>query len=154
MSTTLSSTFVNVNDERPFSWKDAFIALGLGFVVSTVVAVIGFIIVDAIGLIPDSATIERLGGERGHLVTGDAFGMMLSVWFVAAIIFLLLRKFAKKPLRTFVIVAAVGTVLSFLSPVLQIDDVPAKMVIGLNLLHVLAAVTGVGTMVSYLNSRR
>lgn len=130
--------------EPALSVKTALVASVVGAVVSTIVTVIAFLIVEAAGMIPDSVPIERFGGETSAIGGGDAFGMMMTVTIPAIVLYVLLARFSSRPRRIFTIVAAVITVLSFVSPVLQIDDVPAKMVIGLNILHVIAAVMMVG----------
>lgn len=143
----------NLQREKPFSWKDAIIGLVLAIVASAIATAIAFVIVDAAGLIPDSVTIDRMDGGTGPVRLSDAVGSVVFYWLIGAIVFLLLRKFSPQPLKWFTIVAVVACAVSFASPALQIEDVPAKMVVGLDILHVVAAVVGVGTLFAYLRSR-
>lgn len=150
----MASALGSVDNEQPFSWKDALIGLVLAIVASIVVTAIAFFIVDAVGLIPDSVTIERMNGDQGAIGVSDVIGSVLFDWVIGGIVFLLFRKFVPQPLKWFVIVAAVVCVISFILPAVQIKDIPAKMVVGLDILHVVAAVSGVVTLVAYLRARR
>ncbi|MGC4191685.1 MAG: DUF6069 family protein [Thermomicrobiales bacterium] len=149
----MASAFSIFDNEKPFSWKDAVIGLVLAIIASAVTTAIAFFLVDAAGLIPDSVTIERMGGDVGPITASDAVGSVIFYWIFGGIIFLLLRKFSAQPLKWFAIVAIVACIVSFIFPVVQIEDIPAKMVVGLNILHVVAVVSGVGTLIAYLRSR-
>lgn len=149
----MASTFGTLDTPVPFSWKDALVGLLLAIVAAMVATAIAFFLVDAAGLIPDAVTIERMGGDVGPIGVSDVIGSVLFDWIIGGFVFLLLRRFVSQPLRWFVIVAAVACVVSFVLPAVQIEDIPAKMVVGLDILHVVAAVVGVGTLVAYLRSR-
>lgn len=149
MATALS----NLDVSPPFPWKDGLIGLALAIVASAVATAIAFFIVDAVGLIPDSVTIEQMNGDTSPIGMGEVIGAVISSWIVGSIVFLLLRRFTSQPLKWFVIVAAVVCVASFAEPMALIEDVPARMVVGLDILHVVSAVTGVSVLVAYLRSR-
>lgn len=149
----MASVLSSLDNEKPFSWKDAMIGLVLAIVASIVVTSIAFFIVDAAGLIPDSVTIERMNGDVGAIGVSDVIGSVIFDWIIGGIVFLLLRKFTSQPLKWFAIVAVIVTLVSFVLPAVQIDGIPAKMVVGLDILHVVAAVAGVGTLIAYLRSR-
>jgi hypothetical protein len=149
----MASTFRSLDTQAPFSWKDAITGLVLAAGTSVVATVIAFLIVDAAGMIPDSVTIEQMNGDRSPIGLGAVIGATVTSWIVASIVFLLLRRFTSQPLKWFAIVAAVVCIVSFAEPPALIDDVPAKMVVGLNILHVVAAISGVGALVAYLRSR-
>lgn len=149
MTTALS----RLDSDPPFSWKNGLIGLALAIVTAIVTTSIAYVIVDAAGLIPDSVTIEKPTGGRGAIGIGEVIGAVTSSWLIASIILLLLRRFTARPLMWFVIVAAVVLIVSFAEPPALIEDVPARMVVGLNLLHVVAAVSGVGALLVFLRSR-
>lgn len=149
----MDSLVAGFESEKQVSWKDTLIGLLLAIVASIIATVIAFYIVDAAGLIPDSVTIERMNGDNGAIGVGDVIGTVLFDWVIAGIVLLLLRAFTKRPLRIFLIIAVVALVASFALPAIQIDDIPAKMVVGLDILHVVAAVSGLGVLYRYFGSR-
>ena len=149
----MASTFSSLDSRARFSWKDAIIGLALAALASVIATVIAFFIVDAAGMIPDSVTIEQPNGDRSPIGIGEVIGATVTSWIVASIVFLLLRQFTSQPLKWFVIVAVVVCIVSFAEPPALIDDVPARMIVGLDILHVVAAVSGVGVLVAYLRSR-
>ncbi len=63
----------------------------------------------------------------------------------AAVIFVIVALLARRPIRTFRIVAAVVLVLSFATP-LTIPGAPLSMILALELMHVVAAVIIVGIL--------
>jgi hypothetical protein len=149
----MDSLVAGFESEKQVSWKDTLIGLLVAIVASIVATVIAFYIVDAAGLIPDSVTIERMNGDNGAIGVGDVIGTVLFDWVIAGIVLLLLRAFTRRPLRIFLIIAVVALVASFALPAIQIDDIPAKMVVGLDILHVVAAVSGLGVLYRYFGSR-
>ncbi|MGN6484025.1 MAG: DUF6069 family protein [Thermomicrobiales bacterium] len=149
----MASTFGSLDSPVPFSWKDTIIGLVVATVASVVATAIAFVIVDAAGMIPDSVTIEQMNGDRSPIGIGEAIGATVTSWIIASVVFLLLRRFTAQPLKWFTIVAVVVCVVSFFEPPALIDDVPAKMIVGLDILHVVAAVSGVGALIAYLRSR-
>ena len=149
----MDSLVAGFESEKQISWKDTAIGLLLAIVASIIATVIAFYVVDAAGLIPDSVTIERMDGDIGPIGVGDVIGSVVFDWIIAGIVLLLLRAFTSRPLRNFLIIAIVALVASFALPAIQIDDIPAKMVVGLDILHVVAAVAGLGVLYRYLGSR-
>ena len=147
------SSVVNGTHEEAFSWRDAIIGLVLAILAAGIFTAVAYFIVDAAGLIPDSVTIERMNGDNGSIGVGDVIGSVVFDWLIGSVVFLLLRAFTKRPLPNFLIIAAVALVLSFALPAIQIEDIPAKMVVGLDILHVVAAVSGIAVLYRYLNSR-
>ncbi len=149
----MGGALARLNNEQLFTWRSAGVSLVLGFIASAVAAVIAFFIVDAAGLLPNSVTIDRMNGDNGPIGAVDVFGTVLFDWVIAAVVFLLLRAFTKRPLKWFLIIATVVLIGSFALPAIQIENVPAKMVVGLDILHVVAAISGVGVLYRYLRSR-
>ena len=70
----------------------------------------------------------------------------------AAVIFAIVALLARRPLRTFRIVAAVGLVLSFAAP-LTIPEAPLSMILVLELMHVVAAVIIVGILTTLARAK-
>ena len=66
---------------------------------------------------------------------------------LAPFVFALLWRFTRRPVRNFVVLAAVLSVLSFVTP-LTIPGAPLSMVLVLELMHVVAAVVIVGGLVT------
>jgi hypothetical protein len=85
-------------------------------------------------------------------MSGYAFGTLMSV-AVGIIVALVLRRFAKRPARTFTVVTVALTVLSFLGPITTGHATTATRVV-LELTHVVAAVIVIPAMARTLPARK
>lgn len=142
----LSTSPTQSSVEPPLSWKTALTAGVAGLVVATIVNAIAFLLIDAAGMIPDDVTIDTMGGGESAIGLSTVVIMTLNVMVFAIIIYLLLARFTTRPRRIFLVVSAVVCLLSLVTPATMIDGAPAKMVVGLDIMHVLAAASGAGTM--------
>lgn len=114
------------------SLREIGIVAGITVVAALVLNVILFYALDAAGMFPDEIIVEQLDGPM--VASAVAFATFTSI-LGATVLWTLLTKFTKAPVKIFRIVAVIFLLLSFLNP-FTIPNVPAKMVVGLDLLHV------------------
>ena len=81
------------------------------------------------------------------MTLGMVVGSTLVPALLAGVVFALLGRFTRRPVRSFVVLATVLLVLSFVTP-LTIAGAPLSMVVALELMHVVAAVVVVGGFVT------
>jgi hypothetical protein len=99
-----------------------------------------YLVGSAVGAIPSDFVIS---GPGTPLTMGMVVGTTVVPAFLAAVVFALLGRFTRRPVRNFVVVSAVLLVLSFVTP-LTIPGAPVSMVLALELMHIVAAVVIVG----------
>ena len=99
-----------------------------------------YLVATAVGAIPSDFVIS---GPGTPLTLGMVVGTTVVPAILAAVVFALLGRFTKRPVRNFVVVSAVLLVLSFVTP-LTIPGAPLSMVLALELMHIVAAVAIVG----------
>ena len=113
----------------------------LAAVVAAIVNAIIFALADAAGLFPDDVLLTS-GQPMG-------LGPVVSVTIIgvvgAVIVYALIGRFSRRPIRLFTIVAAVVLVLSFASP-LSIPGAGAGYIAALELLHITTAAIAVGLL--------
>ena len=104
--------------------------------ISVVLNVAIFLIGRAADLIPESVTVQSPTGE-GALTIGPVIVMSIVPVVVAVLVYLLLRRVTARAAGVFRIVGGGLLVLSLLLP-WGIPDVPAKMALTLDLMHVVS----------------
>ena len=81
------------------------------------------------------------------MTLGMVLGTTVVPALLAAMVFALLGRFTRRPVRNFVVLAALLLVLSFVTP-LTVPGAPLSMVLALEVMHVVAAVVIVGGLVT------
>lgn len=101
-------------------------------------------IAKALDTLPSDVLVQTPGGQQSiglaSVIVASAFPIVLG-----GIVLALLARFTMTPRRNFVILASILVVLSLLSP-LTIPDAPSDMIATLILMHIVAAVVGVGAL--------
>lgn len=98
--------------------------------------VLVYLLATAVGAIPSDFVIP---GPGTPLTLGMVVGTTVVPALLAALVFALLARFTRRPVRNFVVLSAVVLVLSFATP-LTIAGAPLSMVLALESMHVVAAV--------------
>lgn len=111
----------------------------LAALVAAVINGVIYLIGEAAGLFPDSVQLPNGGGSLTLLpvIFASVVGAIL-----ATVAFFVVSRISRRPRVVFRIVAAVALVLSFASP-LGIADAPLKMVLTLELMHIVTAAAAV-----------
>ena len=112
-------------------------------VAASVVNVIVYYIADAAGAFPDGFRFDAPGGETSMGV-GNVIFTTTFYLAIGGIVFGVISRLTTRPVRMFWYVAAVAFLLSLFTPFTI--DAPGDMVVTLLLMHLLAAVIGVGVM--------
>ncbi|MDP9455502.1 MAG: DUF6069 family protein [Actinomycetota bacterium] len=108
-----------------------------------------YLIAGVVGAIPSDFVIP---GPGTPLTLGMVVGSTVVPALLAGVVFALLGRFTRRPVRNFVVLAAVLLVLSFVTP-LTIPGAPLSMVLALELMHVVAAVVIVGGLTTLARRR-
>lgn len=109
---------------------------------ATVATVIVFFIGDAAGAFPDDFRFEAPGGGETALGVGNVIFSTVSYLVVGGIVFAIISRLSRRPVRIFLYVAIAALILSFVQP-FTLADAPGDMIAFLLLMHVVAAVVGV-----------
>lgn len=113
-------------------------------VAATVVNVIVFYIGDAAGAFPDDFRFDSPGGETSMGV-GNVILTTVMYLALGGIVFAIISRLSRRPVRMFWYVATVAFVLSLVTP-FTLEGAPGDMIAFLLLMHLLAAVIGVWVM--------
>jgi len=116
--------------------------VGIAAAISVVLNVAIFLIGRAIDLIPESVEIQSPAHE-GAMTISPVIVMSIVPVIVATLLYAALRKMTSRPARLFRVIGGVLLGLSLLLP-FGIPDVPAKMALTLDLMHM---VTGLAILV-------
>lgn len=118
-------------------------------VVAAVATGLVYLIASALGAVPADFVIESAGSPLtlGMVVVSTVVPALL-----AGVVYALLGRFTRRPVRNFVVLSGVLLVLSFATP-LTIAGAPLSMVLVLELMHVVAAVVIMGGLVSLARKR-
>ena len=108
-----------------------------------------YIVAAATGAISSAFVIPGLGTP---LTLGMVVGTTVLPALLAGVVFALLGRFTRRPVRNFVVLAAVLLALSFVTP-LTIAGAPLAMIATLELMHIVAAVVILGGLVSLAGRR-
>ncbi len=144
MATSPNTTVSNEPTSRIALSK---IAVGtiVGALAAAAVNAVVFFIADAAGSFPEDVLVESPGGDLAPIGVGTVILATIFQLVVAGIVFAVISRFSARPIRLFWYVAMVVLVLSFALP-FTISDAPGDMIVALLLMHLLAAVIGVGIM--------
>ena len=97
------------------------------------------------GTIPQSVEVDALSGNGPVTATAVIATSVLAV-LVATLLYAVVRRIARRPERTFLIVGSLLLVISLAMP-FSIPDVPMKMAVTLALMHVTTGVVALGGLV-------
>jgi len=118
----------------------------VGAIMAGIVAnIIVFVIGDAAGAFPDNYRFSPPAGGETSMGIGTVILSTFSFLAVGGIVFAIVSRLSRRPVRIFLYVAAAALVLSFFQP-FTLQDAPGDMVVFLLLMHVAAAVVGVLVM--------
>ncbi len=113
----------------------------LAAVSAAVANAVVYFVASALGTMPQNFVVQ---GSGPITLAPVVFSSLIGA-AGAAVIFTVVALLARRPIRTFRIVAAVVLVLSFATP-LTIPGAPLSMILTLELMHVVAAVVIVGIL--------
>lgn len=103
-----------------------------------------YAIAKAADTLPSDVLVETPGGEQPIGLAAVIFATVFPI-VIGGVVLALLARFTRAPRRIFVILASILAVLSLISP-LTIADAPVDMKATLIVMHVVAAVVGVGAL--------
>lgn len=121
---------------QTIDYKKIAIAGAKGIGVAVVVNAVLFFIFSALGVISDQVLIPQAGNQPITIVPI----VMASIFplIIATLVFMLLARFTKQPVKIFGIISLIILVLSFYNP-FTIPNVTIAMAIGLNVMHAVVA---------------
>lgn len=115
-----------------------YISTPIAAIVAAIVAGVAHLIIgDLAGGIPDGFKIDTPTGKQ-ELVFASSMLSTFLYTIIGGVVYAIVRRFSGNPDRTFVIVAVVATLLSFLQPITV--DAPGKVTATLIVLHIIAAI--------------
>jgi hypothetical protein len=128
------------------------IATVVGAIAAAVATSIVYFIADAADAIDDSIKVDSPGGGESSI--GLSAVITATIWplIIAGLLLAVLVRFTRRPLQVFLIVCGVVLVLSFFEPFLLLDDAPGDMITALLIMHVVAAVVGIGVILRLVRS--
>lgn len=135
---TSSSTSNQLMDSRQPWWLAGIIAA----VVATIVNTIIYGIARAADWLPQDIIVESPVGEDPILLQAVIFATVIPI-LLAAVLYFILARTTAQPIRILWIVGIVVLVLSFIQP-FTIEDAPADMIVTLEVMHIVAALVGLG----------
>ena len=131
------------------AWSQLLWVAPLTALAAAVANALVYLVATAAGAIPSGFVIP---GPETPLTLGMVVGTTVVPALLAGVVFALLGRFTRRPVRNFVVLAVVLLMLSFATP-LTIARAPLSMVVTLELMHVLAAVVIVGGLVALTRQR-
>lgn len=129
-------------------WRAGLIAAIISSVGNGIVYGIG----RAADTIPQSVMVDTPTGEDPITFAPVIMFSILPV-IIATLLYAVLLRSTQRPARMFWIIGTVVLVASFISP-LTIPDAPAKMIVTLNLMHVVTALAAMGTITRLVPRQR
>jgi hypothetical protein len=116
------------------------IAAVLGAIANAIV----YAIAKAADTLPSDVLVDTPGGKQAIGLAAVIFATAVPIILGGAVL-ALLAKFTRAPRQIFLVLAAILTLLSLISP-LTIPDAPADMKATLVVMHIVAAIVGVGAL--------
>jgi len=138
-------TVMAETSDDPIAYGTILLGIVAATIAACVAAAITYFLADGAGSMPNSVTIEKMGGETAPIGLTDVITSTVFGWVIGGIVLLILRAFTRRPLGIFWIVAIVATVLSLGMP-FTIDGAPGDMRVALIAMHVVAAAVGCGVL--------
>lgn len=126
----------------------------LAGIIAAVVAAVANVIVHgvarALDTIPQDVLVDSPTGEEPITLAPVIIFTAVPI-LIAAVLFAILRRTMRQPVRMLWIIGLVALVLSFVTP-LTVPDAPARMIITLELMHIVAALVGLGVFTRLIRS--
>ena len=137
-----------VRSEERVAWTRLVPAGLLAALVAAAANAVVYLVASAMGAMPQDVAVNGQGPITLPVVaTMSTFGAV-----AGTVVYAILGRFARRPVRVFRVVAAVALVLSFAGP-FTIPGAPAAMVATLLLMHVVAAMVVVGLLTTLARRR-
>lgn len=126
----------NVAGESGISYRRLFlVATPLAALGAALAGSVVYLIAAALGAIPSDVLVPNAGTP---LTVGMVISVCVTAAVGAALVFALIARFTRRPVRVFGVVAAVVLVLSFATP-FSIPGAPLAMILAMEVMHVVAA---------------
>ena len=119
-------------------WWVTLVAAGVAAVINAIIFIIG----DALGAFPKTVLLPS---NNEPLSLGAVIFISIVGVIAGGIVFAVIGRFSRRPIRLFTIVALVFLVLSFGSP-FSVPNAPAGYIIALLLMHVVAGLAIIGLL--------
>jgi hypothetical protein len=119
-------------------------ATPIAAVLAAVANAIVYAIAKAADTLPSDVLVDTPGGKQAIGLAAVIFATAVPIILGGAVL-ALLAKFTRAPRQIFLVLAVILTLLSLISP-LTIPDAPADMKATLVVMHIVAAVVGVGAL--------
>jgi len=116
------------------------IAALLGAITNAIV----YAIAKAADTLPSDVLVDTPGGKQAIGLAAVIFATAIPI-ILGGVVLALLARFTRAPRQIFLVLAAILTLLSLISP-LTIPDAPGDMKATLIVMHIVAAVVGVGAL--------
>jgi len=126
-------------------------ALIAAIIAALVTGLAHLIIGDLLGGVPDGFRIDTPSGKQDLLPSSSIFATLLYV-LLGGVIYAIVRRFSGNPERTFVIIAVIGTILSFIQPIAI--DAPGSVKVTLIVLHIIAALVATTALIALTRPKR
>jgi hypothetical protein len=134
-----------MNALQSFGRYPLYLSTPIAAIIAAVVTGIAHLIIgDLLGGIPDGFRVDTPSGEQDLLFTSSMFATFLYV-LLGGVVYAIVRRFARDAVRVFVIVAVIGTVLSFIQPIAI--DAPTGVKVTLIVLHIIAAIVAIPALI-------
>jgi hypothetical protein len=145
----MSSTVVSSGRNQRFPLSRILVAGLVAAVAAAAANVIVFFIASALGAMPQTYLVPAAGQPIGimQVVSSTVIGAV-----GATIVFAIIARFARQPIRLFRIVSVVALILSF-GTFLGLSGAPVSLVMTLALMHIVAAVVIVGVLTTMARTR-
>ena len=137
-----------VRSEERVAWGRLLPAGLLAALVAAGANAVVYLVASAVGAMPQDVVVNGQGPITLPVVAATSvFGAV-----AGTVVYALVGRFARRPVRVFRVVAAVALVLSFVPP-FTIPGAPAAMIATLLLMHVVAAAAVVGLLTTLARGR-
>jgi hypothetical protein len=136
---TVQNTFVS--DEERVAWGRLVPVGLLAALVAAVANAVVYLVAASAGAMPQEIVVNG----QGPITLPVVVALSAQGAVAATIVYALVGRFARRPVRVFRVVAAVVLVLSLVPP-FTITGAPISMILALELMHVVAAVVIVGLL--------
>jgi len=120
-------------------------------IAAVIVGIAHLVLGNLLGGVPGGFQVDTPSGKQDLLFTSSMFATVLYV-LIGGLVFALIRRLSGNPERTFVIVAVIGTILSFIQPIAI--DAPGSVKITLIVLHILAALVATTALIALTRPKR
>jgi len=137
---------------QSFSRYPLYLSTPIAAIIAAVIVGIAHLVLgNLLGGVPGGFQVDTPSGKQDLLFTSSMFATVLYV-LIGGLVFALIRRLSGNPDRAFVIVAVIGTILSFIQPIAI--DAPGSVKITLIVLHILAALVATTALIALTRPKR